>query len=391
MDNSYLIKMKNLAIGLIANYKVPGSNEGIDFEYASEEMLQGITLSLEATGSRVLHIDANRKVFKKLKSLCDELDLGFNISEGPPSVKDRKSYVPRMLDMLSIPYTGSGKNANRVAGNKALTRQKINGKVNHPGWQLFNRTDQELESLRYPLFVKPVGGGSSIGIEQDSVVYNEGDLRKAAEMLFSISDGQLIVEEYLEGKEYICGMIGDMILPPLEWDLDEIPGKPLVKDRQIKDMCGTYSKTVNSELILNSLAKQAIHAHQSVGASDYSRSDFRSRYNRSVDPLFLEINTMPNLGRGKSMARAASLAGISYEDAVNSVVYSAIVRLSNHSFYRDIFSNRNIEGFSDAYNSAIESAENRDMIEVGGKVYMLLKPKQNIIPIGRPDKMRMVV
>lgn len=356
---------KKPVIGLAVNPATTDSEEPINEEYASPRTIQGITTSLEAGGARVIQIDADEGVYEKLSGLQEEVDIVFNITEGLPQVRSRKSTVAGILDHLGIPYTGSGVRALILGNDKSLARQVLAGKVKNPQWQRFKSVDDPLDGLEYPLFVKPATEGCSVGVEQSSVVSSEAELRRALHTIIN-GYGSALVEDFLQGPEYEIGLVGTVVLPPIGWYLEKIPGNPRVRDPSVKDIENDYCVTVDSDGLHYELARQAIQSHTGIGARDYSRSDFRMQRRDSSVPIFLEINLMPGLDPEKSdLPREASLAGIEYQDLVNSIVYVAMKR------YQNVFSSRRIEGFHAAYNTLLRVSESGRTIDVEGSTYRI--------------------
>ena len=368
--------MKKLVIGLAVNPAVSDSEDAINEVYAPVQTIQGVTTALESAGSRVIQIDADNGFYEKLSRWQEELDLVFNHSQGLPGNESRKSTVAAMLDHLGIPYTGSGVRALSIESHKALSRKALHDRVRNPKWQYFGSPDEQLNGLVYPLFIKPAIGGASIGITQDCVVHSEAQLRKVLHTMIEQTGQPAMVEEFLGGKEYDIGMVGEMVFPALELDMDRMPDNPLVRDQAVKAVDIDYTTAVVSDEVRKSLALQAIQAHRGVGARDYSRSDFRASREDGALPTFLEINLTPGLDPDTSdLSKAASLAGIAYPDVVKSIVYVALRRTSKDPRYRDAVAERETGGFRDAYESAMRSAEHSETIEFGGVTYRLLTPR----------------
>lgn len=366
--------MKKITIGIVANHRIPGSHMEINHEYTGPETIQAITAAFESGGARVIQIDANNGIYERLSQLQEELNLAFNIAEGPPNTKSRKSLVAGMLENLEIPYTGSGPLAHGIAGEKSRTREILGTRVRQPRWQYFTGPDEELgEWMRYPLMVKPDAEGSSMGITQDCVVHSETELRRALRHVMKQTRKHAIVEGFLGGTEYNNGVIGNLVLPALEFDLDKMPEKPRVKDRDVKDICSNYCMPVSSYTTRNMLAIQAIQSHRGVGARDYSRSDFRSCDKNGGTPVFLEINALPCFDEGKSLMNAAALAGIGHQDIMKIIVYSSTKRLSENPRYREKLVGVDTSGFDEVYESVMSGSRCSDVIEIDGAIYRLLE------------------
>ncbi|RLI97603.1 MAG: hypothetical protein DRO99_02805 [Candidatus Aenigmatarchaeota archaeon] len=364
---------RKISIGFAANPATDGSNDPLNEEYASYRTIEGITGALENAGARVIPITADMGMKAELERLKDEIDMVFNIAEGTREMPDRKAYAASIMDSMGIPYTGSSPDTLIMGGDKAMTRRTLNGHVRHPRWQSFSDAYKELDpAMCYPIFVKPAREGSSIGISQDNVVNGRQELIRAVLSVIMETGSEAIAEEFLSGNEYNMGMVGDIIFPALRWDLGAMPGCPMVRDVNVKSFDTGYCMPELSDQTRLAIARQAVMAHNGVHARDYSRSDFRANGNGEI--AFLEINLMPGLDPEKSdLTSAAYAAGVDYDDVVNSVVYAAICRVSDRY---DRFDGVNVDGFRDAYDRLCSI--DHDEIEVGGRVYMALRPEVRI-------------
>gem|GEM_PF-2471769 len=364
-----------MTIGLVANPK-RGDGSELDFEYTSDETLHNITNSLEGAGARVIQIEANNDIQKRLTALADELDLAFNIAEGLPEWKDRKYHVPCILEGMCIPHTGSDSAAQHIAQDKSQTRLVLGGSVYQPEWQALDGPEPLIEIDDYPLFIKPSCEGSSMGISENCIVHSEEEMKEVVERMLS-KYGAVIAEQFLGGSEYNMGVIGDVVLPALTWNLEDMPGGPKVKTRDTKDHCSGYVKKVDDDVRYMQLAMQAAAAHSGLKASDCSRSDFRSRRlddGSDSGPHFLEINLLPSLAKGASLMRAADAAGIKYETVINCIVYSAMIRSMNNGRFVDRLKNIDTGGFVEAYKNSLAAGEYASF-GFGDQQYRVLMPK----------------
>jgi D-alanine-D-alanine ligase len=143
-------------------------------------------------------VEAREDLFCYFKS--HKTDMVFNIAEGNGS-KLRESEVPAILDILDIPYTGSGVVTMAIALNKALTKKILLGEdITTPNFQLFAKGKERLDSaLKFPLIVKPNREGSAKGILSSSVVNDEERLYEEVKKVVSFYKQEALVEEFIEG------------------------------------------------------------------------------------------------------------------------------------------------------------------------------------------------
>ena len=212
-------------ITLVYNLKQKEENKPADHcsEYDSQKTILSIAEAIKKGGHQVSLVDAREDLFFYFKSHCT--DMVFNIAEGS-GTKLRESEVPAILDILDIPYTGSGVMALAIALNKSLTKKiLISENILTPNFQLFTKGKERLSSdLRFPLIVKPNREGSAKGILSSSVVNDEKRLYEEVNKIISFYRQEALVEEFIEGKELTVGILSDSpakVLPILDF------GQPL--------------------------------------------------------------------------------------------------------------------------------------------------------------------
>src|SRR3989344_5654965 len=233
----------NLTIGFTYNEKKPGL-EHLDkyFEWDSPETVEGITRALESTGNTVVPLEADKNIYRKLEQQRDRLDIVFNIAEclsqEIAESEDREAAVPMFLDFLQIPYTGSSPGSLINALDKATAKEILSYYgIRTPMFERISKyTDRLKRNIPYPLMVKPVSEGTSIGISQSSRVTDADALERNVRRIIDDYDQPALVEEFIGGIEYTVGIVGDLVFPILQINLERLPGTPLVRDNHVKDM-----------------------------------------------------------------------------------------------------------------------------------------------------------
>ena len=230
------------------------------------------------------------------------VDVAINVVHGEYGEDGR---LHEILDSLAVPYTGSDKAASILAFNKARTKQAVKKiGIKTPRAIVIDIEDAQggIEALAYNIFrtfphpaiVKPVIGGSSVGV---TIVNNYHGLQWALEQAFIVSP-QVLIEEYIRGKEATVGVIDDFrgekfyalmpveIVPPKENPFFDYDAK--YSGKTIERVPGNFTAEQKEELM-----NAARRAHEALGVSHYSRSDFivgrRGIY-------FLEINNASGVG-----------------------------------------------------------------------------------------------
>ena len=149
------------------------------------------------------------------------VDVVFNIAEGFRG-RNRESQVPALLELLDIPYTGSDPATLSLALDKALAKRVVRAAgLDTPNFQLMSSGRERLDKqfVRWPLMVKPVAEGSSKGVISKSVCHNETELREVVQELVERYQQPALVEEYIGGREFTVGLLGERrpeVLPPME-------------------------------------------------------------------------------------------------------------------------------------------------------------------------------
>lgn len=218
--------------------------------------------------------------------------------------------LQKLLDENKIPYTGSGVEASALAMNKIASRRIFEDKKipvpNYVIWDTAISGNFDLLSLNglvYPLVVKPSNQGSSIGI---SMVEKKKNLTSALKIAHKFSS-QIIIEEYVPGKEITVGILEDKPLPVLR-----IVPKNKFYDYGAKYELGTEyevpAKISKEEFTL--VQEKGLAAHQALGCRSFSRVDMILKDNSQV--AVLEVNTIPGLTAASLLPKAAKAMGIDF-------------------------------------------------------------------------------
>ncbi len=230
--------------------------------------------------------------------------------------------IQGMLEVIRIPYTGSGVQACALAMDKALTKILLEqrGMPVPRGFVLEqgNRRKPLPGGFKLPLVVKPVSQGSTFGI---TIVRKARDLQKALDAAFVYGPAAL-VEEYIDGREFTVGILNDKALPVVE----------IIPQGGFYDFAAKYTPGATvykapaplpgrTAKLLQALALQA---HRRLGCRGATRVDFR--LNRQGHPFLLELNTVPGMTETSLLPMAAKAARLSYEDMVEAILESALAR-----------------------------------------------------------------
>ncbi len=329
-----------MRIALACNLKKEDDTKPPDYysEFDSAETINAISSALSAKGHSVEFIDIEQSnPFSYFKN--NHIDIVFNIAEGKKS-RFRESEIPAILDYLNIPYTGSNTFSLALALNKALTKKILKAEnIPTPNFQVFITGNEKLNSqLRFPLIVKPNREGSAKGINLSNVVYNEGGLFKKIKETINIYQQEVIVEEFIEGKELTVGILENSktaVLPILEIDFSTcVKSGEYFYSWRMKEYQGNaemgltptfYCPARLDEETERKVKQAALNTHRAVGCQDISRTDIR--LSRDNVPYVLEINPLPGLNpRESNFPLMAYAAGMKYEDLIEAILISASER-----------------------------------------------------------------
>jgi D-alanine-D-alanine ligase len=305
-----------------------------DSEFDSPRTIETILRSLRANGRTVHLVEATADLPQWF--LTHTVDLVFNIAEGVHG-EHRESQVPAILESLKVPFTGSGSVTLALALDKAKTKQILASEgLATPAWQLFPTPDTRLNKrLEFPLIVKPNREGSSKGIWRESVVGDEAALRRQVRLVHERYRQEALVEEFIDGVELTCGVLGEEPLPILEIDFSPCrTSGEFFYSWRIKEFQGDAARGLAPALhcparldaaATAAVQDAALRAHRALGCRDFSRTDIRLRADGT--PFILEINPLPGLSPFDSnFPVMTTAAGLSHEALIQRIVALAAAR-----------------------------------------------------------------
>ncbi len=215
--------------------------------------------------------------------------------------------VQAALDLLGVAYTGSGYLGSAIAMDKDLTKRLVSGLVDTPAWTMVEYgedVDALAERAALPLVVKPVAGGSSIGV---SIAHSREQLRAALRQGLC-PGGRVVLEQYVQGREIQVGILDGQALPSIE-----IIPKSGFYDYENKYQPGAAEERCPADLPAQTEAKlgqAALAVYRALGLSVYARADFI--LDSQGRAWFLEINTLPGMTPTSLLPQEAAAAGIDY-------------------------------------------------------------------------------
>lgn len=275
---------------------------------------------------------AKENIIEKLRA--EKVDLVFNLCNGIQG-DSKLAQIPALLEFAGIPYTGSSPLGHNLAINKILSSKIFKAaNIPTPNFVTVNSLkDLNNLEMEFPILIKPNDEGSSRGIHQDSLVFNRKDLEKKTREELKIYNPPIMLNEYIEGREFSIGIIGNgediTVLPIQEVDLSDLPKnlKPFYSfevKAYYKDLTTYHIPAPLTEEERGLLETTAIRAYKALRIIDYGRVDIILR---NGTPYVLEINSLPGLMKGKSsLYRMAEATDLGYENLVLKIVETAIKR-----------------------------------------------------------------
>lgn len=365
-----------IRIGIALNNADIEAEPFIKEQYAtSQTVYNEISQVLIKHGAEVMQIEASGNFFERLYNLDGDIDVVFNLAEdiyqaGVPTIVDQVRFERGRQHPVC---TGSTIEGHVLALNKARARQILADYVPQPEWWYVNHSESCLfEEIKFPALLKPSNEGHSIGIEEKNIVESHEELELAFTQLQDRLGSSILIESFLDGVEYSMGLVGEVVMPAVSWDLEQLPGQPLVRSEQLKqqNMTIPHAKLVSDPTLAASLATQTIIAHTKLGLLDYSRSDFRARKGDAT-AYYIETNSMPGLVNMHSVLPwAAAGAGIDYDDLIGAIVARTLKRLPE-----DFLHELDTQKFDEAYDRLKEKAtKTGKKISVSGRIFYLLQP-----------------
>lgn len=289
-----------------------------------------------ATGRRFRYLDDHGTLLSDLAAdppafVLNLCDTGFR------NRAERELHVPALLELLGVPYSGAPPECLALCYDKAAVRG-IAAALGVPvPEERFLRPDEPPEASlpeRYPVLIKPNRGDGSVGITQRAVARSEAEARDYVAWLRRSDPGrEILVQEFLEGKEYGIGLIGNpgafTVLPPMEVDFGDLPeGLPPILSYESKaDPDSPYFTQIHyrrADLPADELARMVRRSKQlftRLGCRDYARFDFRTGADGAVK--LLEVNPNPAWCWDGKIAFMAGFAGIGYPEMLGMILEAA--------------------------------------------------------------------
>lgn len=289
--------------------------------YNTQTDVDAVAASLSGRVEEVEKLVKERKERKQsffgpnVLTLCKDADVAFMALHGQNG-EDGK--IQAAFDLLGISYTGAGSLGSALAMDKGLSKQIfLHYQVPTPKSVLFTRQAPMNEMpFEKGAVVKPCCGGSSVGV---TIAKTQEEYHKALEAAFAL-ENEVLVEEYVSGREFSIGVMNGRALPIIE--IEPLEG---FYDYTNKYQAGKTKETcpaVLSQDITEKLQREAEHAYRALKLQVYARIDFLLDENNDI--YCLEANTLPGMTATSLLPQEAAVEGMSFEDLCEKIVEDSL-------------------------------------------------------------------
>jgi D-alanine-D-alanine ligase len=301
-------------------------------EWDAPETIAAVQQALEER-HEVIRIDAGNDAYGVLQQ--SRPDIVFNMAEGA-SGPCREGYIPAILEHLQIPYTASDPLTLNLCLDKSRTKEVLayHG-LPTSRFRIVSDNNFSFNSLHYPLVVKPLYEGSSIGIRNDSLVKTRQEMRERVLWVLDKYREPALVEEFLPGREFTVAILGNgseaRALPIVEILFDSLPGgvNPIYS-YEAKWIWDHSSNPLNifecparlSAELQAEIENLCLRAYAVLRCRDWCRIDVR--LDAGGRPHILELNPLPGIlprpEDNSCFPKSAQAAGMSYRQLINAVL-----------------------------------------------------------------------
>jgi D-alanine--D-alanine ligase len=345
----------SLRVGFAFNMKRIESHDGDDreAEYDSPRTIEAIADAIASHGHVVVPLEATVDFPRVL--MASNVDVVFNVAEGI-SGRNREAQVPNLCELIGIPYTGSDSATLSICLDKALAKRMLVD-IDTPAFQVLFTGREKLRSFRYPVIVKHNAEGTSKGITQRSVVSDEASARAMARELIDRYRQPAIVEEYIVGREFTVGLLGERrprVLPPMEV-VFLAPTKLPVYDYACKQDWQAHVRyecpARLSQDELRAMERVCRSTFMKLGCRDVARIDLRMTDDGRI--YVIEVNPLPGLTPDYSdLCLISNATKMDYRTLIGEILSGGLKRFRERKgeidASRDDVEGDEVDGLSDA-------------------------------------------
>lgn len=281
---------------------------------------KAIHRALVEKGYSACCIDVGRDIAEKL--IKEKIEIAFIALHGRFG---EDGTIQGMLELMGIPYTGSGVLASALCLHKGMAKRiLVQEKIPTPPFESLKREEIERDPnkkffISPPLVVKPAREGSTIGI---SIVRKEEELPRALKEAGKY-DEEILIEAFIKGKEITVGILNDLALPIIE----------IAPKSGFYDYHSKYTKGETEYIIPARILREkylyaqeiSLRAFQVLGCSGCARVDLMT--DEEGNPFIIDVNTMPGMTETSLLPKAAEYVGISFGELAERILLGAALKV----------------------------------------------------------------
>lgn len=319
----------------------PESVEGMtDEQIAPFKTEYDVTATLHNMGHKVQSVGVGSDL-RVVRSAIESTrpDIVFNLLEEFDGQAVFDQNVVSYLELLDLPYTGCGPRGLMLARDKALAKQILTyHRIRVPDFVVFPRgaAVRRPRRLSFPLFVKSRNEEASLGISRASIVEDDEALKERVSFIHDRIQTDAIVEEYIDGREFYVGVMGnkrlrvfpvwELLFTKAPEDMPRIATARVKWDYKYQQRWGIISQAARDlpEGETQRIAAMAKRIYRSLGLTGYARIDMRMNANGELHVL--EANPNPQLAYGEDFAESAHAAGVDYADLLQRILNLGLSR-----------------------------------------------------------------
>ena len=275
------------------------SNEKRNYDFTIDEEIPELTKK-----------NTKNLIGRNVIKICKMADIVFLALHGSIGENGK---LQAIFDCMGIKYTGSSYEGSILAMDKILTKKILeHDNIKTPKWHLLKNVRKD--NIKFPVVVKPANNGSSIGV---SIANNLEEFEVAIIECEKYKD-EIIIEEYIKGREFSVGILDKTALPPIE----------IIPKAGFYDYKNKYQEGKTIEICppkisqdkIKEMQQIAIKVHNALLLGAYSRIDFILDENGNFNVL--EANSLPGMTKTSLLPQEALVAGITYEDLCEKILLS---------------------------------------------------------------------
>lgn len=271
------------------------------------------------------------------KILSYSPDAIFNLVETVEGISNYEAYAAGLYELLGIRYTGNTPLCLGTCLDKSKTKQFLHAfGIKTPNFYIATpnkKINADVFQLKFPVILKLLKEDASIGISEFSVCGNLNEINSRLQFLFETYKQEVLIEEYISGREFNVAILGETVLPLSEIDFTGLPenypkivtyeGKWLPDSIYYQYTNPVCPANIDAET-MQRIVQLALSSFKLLYCRDYARVDVRLDHDNT--PYVIEVNPNPDISSDAGFARAAAAAGISYPELLKRITDFALNR-----------------------------------------------------------------